>query len=121
IYHVERIREEITQTMSFRPVEGRYKITIMTDADLLNDSAANAFLKLLEEPTPRSVFILTSRRPDQLLPTILSRCQRVRFDPLAPELIEEALITRKGVDPEFASAVARMADGSYADALDLAA
>lgn len=120
IYNVDRMRDEIRKYMIYKPVEGRYKVVVMTDSDLLNREAANAFLKVLEEPPPQSVFILTTSRPDHLLPTILSRCQRVRFDPLNPEEIEAALIEREGVDPTFAAALARMASGSYTDALDLA-
>ncbi len=118
-YPVDRIREEFYRTMRFKPVEGRYKIVVVTDADALNDAASNAFLKLLEEPPPQSVFILTTGRPDRLLPTILSRCRRIRFDPLAPEAIEDALVLREGVDREQAATLARMADGSYTEALNL--
>lgn len=120
IYHVDRVREEIVSKASLTPVEGRYKIIVMTDADQLNAAAANAFLKTLEEPSPRSVFILTTSRADHLLPTIISRCQGLRFEPLPPEEIEAALIEREGVEPSFAAALARMADGSYMEALDLA-
>jgi DNA polymerase-3 subunit delta' len=83
------------------------------------NEAANAFLKLLEEPSPQTVLILTSSRPDRLLPTILSRCQRLRFDPLPAERIEAALTAREAVEPGYAATVARMADGSYTRALDL--
>ncbi len=120
LYTIERIREDVRRMMSFKPVEGTYKIAVMTDADLLRTEAANAFLKLLEEPAPRTVFILTTGRTDRMLPTILSRCQRFRFDPLPPEAIEGALVEREGSDPELAAALARMADGSYTAALDLA-
>lgn len=120
IYHVDRIREEIVDKSSLTPVEGAYKIIVLTDADQLNPQASNAFLKTLEEPVPRSLFILTTSRPDHLLPTILSRCQSLRFDPLPPEAIEAALIEREEVEPSLASAIARMADGSYTEALDLA-
>lgn len=119
-YPVARINEEVRRAMSFKPVEGRYKVAIMTDADLLRTEAANAFLKLLEEPTPRTVFVLTTSRPERLLPTIISRCQRLRFAPLAPASIEVALVEREGLEPDRAAALARMADGSYTRALDLA-
>lgn len=118
-YPVARIHEEIRRVVSFKPVEGRYKVTIMTDADHLRTEAANAFLKLLEEPTPQTLFVLTTSRPDRLLPTILSRCQRIRFDPLPAEAIEQALIAREGTEPGAAATLARMADGSYTRALDL--
>jgi DNA polymerase-3 subunit delta' len=119
-YPVARINEEIRRAMSFKPVEGRYKVTLMTDADLLRTEAANAFLKLLEEPTPQTVFILTTGRVDRLLPTIVSRCQRIRFDPLPVEAIEAALIAREQKEPALAATLARMADGSYTRALELA-
>src|SRR5690606_41527560 len=73
IYDVDRVREEIIRTTSLTPVEGRYKVTVITDAELFNAASANAFLKPLEEPAPRSVFILTPSRPDLPLPTILPR------------------------------------------------
>ncbi len=120
IYDVDRVREEIIRTTSLTPVEGRYKVTVITDAELFNAASANAFLKTLEEPAPRSVFILTTSRPDLLLPTILSRCQSLRFEPLPPEALAAALVEREGVDPDAAETLARMADGSYMEALDLA-
>ncbi|RMH54058.1 MAG: DNA polymerase III subunit delta' [Bacteroidetes bacterium] len=118
-YSVARLNEEVRRAMSFKPLEGRYKIAILTDADVLRVEAANAFLKLLEEPSPQTVFILTTSRPDRLLPTIVSRCQRLRFDPLPAALIEAALVEREGVEPAAAATLARMADGSYTRALDL--
>ncbi len=119
IYPVGRVHEDLLRPMSFRPVEGRFKVAIVTDADAMNASAANAFLKLLEEPPAQTVFILTTSQPESLLPTIVSRCQRLRFDLLSASTIEKALIDRKGVDNSQASMIARMADGSYSRALDL--
>jgi DNA polymerase III subunit delta' len=78
---VEEIRE-IEASLSFRPYEGRKKIVIIDDADLMNPSASNAFLKTLEEPPEESHLILISPSPDKLLETIRSRCTRVRFKPL---------------------------------------
>jgi DNA polymerase-3 subunit delta' len=86
----------------------------------MREEAANAFLKLLEEPPPQTIFLLTTSRPEQLLPTIVSRCQRLRFDPLTPESIESALVEWEDADPDAAAMLARMADGSYSRALDLA-
>ena len=120
LYTVARINEELRRAMSFKPVEGRYKVAVMTDADRLRTEAANAFLKLLEEPGPQTVFILTTDRPDRLLPTILSRCQQFRFDMLEAQALEAALVEREGVTPAHAATIARMADGSYTRALDLA-
>lgn len=119
MYHIDRIHEDLLRPMSLRPLEGQYKIALVTDAEHMNEEAANAFLKLLEEPPAQTVFVLTTSRPDQLLPTILSRCQHLRFDSLSAESIEEALIEREEVSSERAAMFARMADGSYSHAIDL--
>ncbi len=119
LYAVARVRE-IGRDLRYRPAEGRRKVAVLTDADRMNEAAANAFLKGLEEPTPSTVLVLTAPRPDRLLPTILSRCQRLRFDPLPPEAVEAALVERRGTEPAQAALLARMADGSYTRALELA-
>ncbi|NNE71215.1 MAG: DNA polymerase III subunit delta' [Rhodothermales bacterium] len=120
-YSVDRINKELRKIIRFRPVEGSYKIAILSDAELLRKEAANAFLKLLEEPTEQTVFLLTSSRPDRMLPTILSRCQHLRFDRLTAEEITAGILNRKLAAGPAAEAIARMADGSFARALDLAA
>lgn len=119
-YQVARIKEELWPSLHYNPIEGRYQITIMIDADLLRIEAANAFLKLLEEPGPRTIFILTSNRPDLMLPTILSRCQHVGFTVLERESVERALHEQDGVETSRAAILARMADGSYSHARELA-
>ncbi len=118
-YSVARINEALRRSVSFKPLEGRYKVAILIDADRMRTEAANAFLKLLEEPGPQTVFILTTSRPDHLLPTVRSRCQHLRFDPLPAEAIAQALVAREGVEEARAMVLARMADGSYSRALDL--
>ena len=120
MYHIDRVHDDLLRPMSFRPVEGQYKVAVITDVEHMNESAANAFLKQLEEPPPQTIFLLTTSRPEQLLPTIVSRCQRLRFDPLLPEAIEEALLDREGMEERKAAMLARMADGSYSRALELA-
>ena len=118
-YSIERIHEELLRPMSFKPVEGAYKIVLLTEANLMRKEGANAFLKLLEEPPPQTVFILTTARPDWLLPTIVSRCQLHRFDALPTPVIEKALIARTNTPPDDALMLARMADGSFTRALDI--
>lgn len=120
LYRIDQIRQDLIKPMSLARGEGEYKVNILTDVERMRDEAANAFLKLLEEPPPQTVFFLTTSRPEQLLPTIASRCQRLRFDPLLPESIETALIEREDMDPDAAAMLARMADGSYSHALELA-
>lgn len=119
IYTVARINEELRRAMSFKPVEGRYKISILTDVEAMRQEAANAFLKLLEEPGPATIFVLITSRIDNVLPTILSRCQQLRFDPLSSRDIERALVDNMGVEPGKASTLSRMADGSFTRALNL--
>lgn len=117
-YTIERIQEDVRRPMSYRPVEGRYRVAILLDVDLLRVEAANAFLKLLEEPGPDTVFVLTTTRPDRVLATIVSRCQGLRLDLLPPEAIEATLVGQ-GVAPEAAPLLARMADGSLSRAFEL--
>lgn len=120
IYPIKRIHEEVRHVLGFRSHEGRYKVTVMIDCDALNPQAANALLKILEEPTDRTVFVLTTSRVDRLIPTIVSRCQRVRFDMLTADEIRTALVSRMGMPEHEAELRARMADGSYSRALRLA-
>jgi len=75
---VEQMRD-LMQQIQLKPSEAGYKISILSAADRLNTQAANAFLKTLEEPPPKSVLILLSTEPQRLLPTILSRCLRLNF------------------------------------------
>ncbi len=120
LYRIDQVQQDLIKPMSLSGGEGAYKVNILTDVEKMNEEAANAFLKLLEEPPPKTIFLLTTSRPEQLLPTIVSRCQRLRFDPLRAESIEEALIEREDMAPEEAAMLARMADGSYSRALELA-
>lgn len=92
---IEVIRE-IIEALAFRPFEGRMKVVIIDDADALNVSAANAFLKTLEEPPPQSLIILVSSRPDRLPETVKSRCVRVRFGCLSPDECRRVLLMQPG-------------------------
>src|SRR5262249_42813443 len=87
------VMHELCRRFSLKSARGRGKIAILEDADDLDDPitgnvAANCFLKTLEEPPPRSVFILVGSSVDRQLPTIVSRCQVVRFRPLAAEQVD---------------------------------
>ena len=120
IYTVARVNEDLRRSMSFKPVEGQYKVVILTDVEAMRLEASNAFLKLLEEPAGSTVFILITTRPDRLLPTIISRCQRLRFDILHADDIKASLEKTTGIDSEKAKMLARMANGSFSRALELA-
>lgn len=78
IIKIEQIRELIA-AVNLKPSEGQYKIGVLMDVDRLNAQSANAFLKTLEEPPPRSILILATTAPDRLLDTILSRVLRMQF------------------------------------------
>ncbi len=119
-YPIKTINEELRAFAGYRPAEARVKVCIVTDAEYLGETSGNALLKLLEEPSPTTVFILTSAHPERLLPTILSRCQKLSFEQLSAEAIEEALVARRGAARTHAALAARMADGSYGRAIDLA-
>lgn len=96
--------------------EGR-KVLIVDDAHLMNEKAANAFLKTIEEPPPMSHVVLVTSRPNALLPTILSRCRSVSFQPLPEELVAGFLVRTRGMDEEGASLVARLTGGRIGAAL----
>lgn len=110
---VRELRREAAMTS----VEGKRKIFIISNADTMNAEASNSILKTLEEPSSNTVFILTSSQKDKLLPTIVSRCQLVAFDPLTEAEIKQTLMERQGVDGEQAALAARLANGSYTAAV----
>jgi len=116
VLYVKQMRE-IEGEANYRPVEGNARVFLIDEADRLNDSSANALLKVLEEPPSTSHIILITSRPAMLLPTILSRCQLIRFAPLSPAEIEGYLTKSKLVDPSSARIRARAASGSIARAL----
>ena len=101
------------------PFESRRRVFVIEDADELNDQAANRMLKTLEEPPSFAHLILLTSRPGEVLPTIASRCQPVRFD--APPVQEiAARLERQGIEPAVADACARLGLGDAARALALA-
>jgi DNA polymerase-3 subunit delta' len=116
VLRVEQMRQ-IEKEANFRPFEGKARVFLIDEADKLNDASANALLKVLEEPPRTSYLILITARPAMLLPTILSRCQMIRFSPLTPSEIETHLTTNKLADAKTARLRARAASGSIGRAL----
>lgn len=116
VLRVEQMRQ-IEKEANFRPFEGKARVFLIDEADKLNDASANALLKVLEEPPRTSHLILITARPAMLLPTILSRCQMIRFAPLAPAEIESHLLKSKEFDSKSAKLRARAAGGSIGRAL----
>ena len=87
---VDRVRE-ISGFMALTPAEGGWRVVIVDGAEELNQASANALLKILEEPPPRAILLLVCSAPGRLLPTIRSRCRRLRLTPLADEPMHRLL------------------------------
>jgi DNA polymerase-3 subunit delta' len=112
---IEQIRE-VAARAALKPYEGTTKVWILDPADQMQEPAANALLKTLEEPLGRSLFVLVTSAVSALLPTIRSRCQEVRFEPLSEAALREILL-HHGRAPEDAAAAAALAGGSAERAL----
>jgi len=115
---VNSIRE-IRRQASLTASESARKVFIIPNAEDMNAEASNALLKTLEEPPGDTLLLLTTSRREQLLPTIVSRCQIVRCEPLSAEDIASALQEREGIAAEEARTIAMLANGSYAAARSL--
>ena len=119
---VDAIRD-LEREAHFRPYEAETRVFIIDNAEKMNDQAANALLKTLEEPPATSHIILVTSQPDRLLPTIRSRTQAVRFGPVAAGEVEEYLANDRGFSNEDAQLAAIAAKGSLGKAavMDVAA
>lgn len=115
INSIREVRREAAMTTS----GGRRRVFIISRAEDMSDEASNTILKTLEEPAGDALLVLTSARPEMLLPTIRSRCQQIRFDALTEQELTAALLARTGTPEDRAVLVARLAGGSYRRALDL--
>ena len=113
---IDQMREVVGQT-AYRPFEGRVRVVIIDNADLLGTFAQNALLKTLEEPPARNVFVLVTSRPSLLLTTVRSRCCVLRFAPLAAAEIAGALAGAHGFSDADAQAAAALSGGSFARAM----
>jgi DNA polymerase-3 subunit delta' len=114
---VEQMRA-IEREANFRPYEGKARVFLIDDAEKLNDSSANALLKVLEEPPDTSHIVLLTARPAMLLATIRSRCQMIRFSPLTASEIETHLLRNKIAGAGEARIRSRVARGSLGRAVD---
>ena len=113
------VQETVVAAAAHTPFESRHRVFVLERADTMNDEAANALLKTLEEPPPYVVLLLLTDNPSQVLPTISSRCQPVRFDPLPAAAVAERLQAR-GIDSDTATACARLSLGDGERAMTLA-
>jgi DNA polymerase-3 subunit delta' len=114
---IDQIREAIDRA-AYRPFEGRRRVVIVDDADEMQAEAQNALLKTLEEPPATSMFVLVTSRPDVLLPTVRSRCQRLRFGRLSASEIANVLMQAHEYEQADAYAAASAAEGSIGAALE---
>ena len=108
---IEQIRS-LYDSLALKPYEALMRFVIIRQADLMNRSAGNALLKILEEPPDKTIIILTAVQPANLLPTIVSRCQHIRFNPLSRHSIQKVLINREAVAEDQAAVIAALANGS---------
>ena len=115
---IEQIRN-LKREISYKLYEGRKKVWIIEEADKFGLAAANSILKILEEPPPQTVLILISQTKEGLLPTILSRCEVIRFFPLPLQEIEKIIAQRLPQDSDKIHILARLAQGRVEEALCL--
>lgn len=108
---LDQIRE-LRERLRFQPFEGKWRGILVEKAHTLREEAANALLKILEEPPRKNLFLLTTLEPQMVMPTILSRCCHVRFQPLEREELAQILAREAPVTEAQALHLARLADGS---------
>jgi DNA polymerase III subunit delta' len=111
--------KELQERLRFRPLEGLKRVVIIDDAERMNITSANSLLKTLEEPSPTNVFVLVSSRAHLLPMTILSRCHRLRFNPVRGDAIASFLEKKHSLEPAEAVILASSAGGSIGRALSL--
>src|SRR5688572_26666340 len=115
---IDVIRDVLGKT-SYRPFEGRKRVVLIREADTLEPASQNSLLKSLEEPPPGTMFILTTAVPGALLPTVRSRCMRLRFGRLTTAEITAALVRDHDYSDTEAKQTAPISDGSIGQALSL--
>jgi DNA polymerase-3 subunit delta' len=109
---------DIVKKLSLKSYEGGYKVMLIWMAEKMNTSAANKLLKLIEEPPEKTVFLLLCEDEEQIIQTIMSRCQILHFPPLPEDAIATALL-KKGGSKQEAQRIAHEANGNFNKALDL--
>ena len=110
---------EILKSLALKSHEGGYKVMIIWMAEKMNIAASNKLLKLLEEPTDKTVFILISENEEDLLQTIRSRCQVLHLNALPEEIISKALVEKQSIPESKALKIAHQSQGNYNKALQL--
>ncbi|MDP2951872.1 MAG: DNA polymerase III subunit delta', partial [Chloroflexota bacterium] len=116
---IDQVRE-LLHSASLKPYEGRHRVFIVEGAERLTQEAANCFLKTLEEPPSQVLILLLAHREGDLLPTLLSRCQKVALQPLPMSVVEKALI-EAGRETGQAKVLAHLSQGRIGWALSASA
>jgi len=116
---IDEIRT-IKQKIKFKIAEDKYRIFIISNIHQMSDQACNSLLKILEEPPPRTIIFLTTSALGNVLPTIISRCQLIHFDPLTKDQITDTLVTDNNIDRTKAAFIGEISDGSLQKALTIA-
>lgn len=111
----------LCDTLALKPFEAVFRVVVIKDAQAMNPAASNAFLKVLEEPPERTILILTAGHISDLLPTIVSRCQHIRFNPVSSKFLEKMLIKRQKLSPHEAAIIATLSNGSFTRAIAMTA
>lgn len=111
--------QEILKSLALKSYEGGYKVMIIWMAEKMNISASNKLLKLLEEPSDKTLFILIAENEEDIIQTIRSRCQVLQFNRLSDKVIADALVSRQNIEPRMAAKIAHQAQGNYNKALQL--
>ncbi|MEZ5319960.1 MAG: DNA polymerase III subunit [Vicinamibacterales bacterium] len=114
---IKALRDRVIEVAGYRPFEAARRVFVIEPADAMTVETQDALLKTLEEPAASSVFLLVSAFPDTLLPTIQSRCRRLRFGPLTDAEVARVLVDHGDVEPARARVLAATAAGSVERAL----
>lgn len=107
----------LMKRLGMKSSQGGYKVAVVWMAERMNQECANKLLKLLEEPPAQTLFILVCHEPEQLLETIKSRTQRLDLPPITVADMQQALVERRNINADDARRVARLANGSWTNAL----
>ena len=113
------LTRDLIRELAYQPFEAARRVIVVRDADRMREDQYSALLKSIEEPGPATVWVLTTARVNRLPATIRSRCQRVRFAPLAEKTVSGFLEQRAKVKPDAARLIAALSSGSLARALTL--
>jgi DNA polymerase-3 subunit delta' len=119
LHSIQSLRE-LNLEVHLPPYESNSKVFIIHEAERMLSVSANALLKTFEEPPPKTVIILLSQSKSALLPTIISRCRTLHFQPIAQEEIKKAIIQKIGLEEETAQTIANLSQGSLGRAFQLA-